>query len=230
MANPPQWFSTLLRWLISKAQRLIGIASEMPKSPVAPVVIIQPVAIDSKAYATVVIPALNEEKRISEVVAYALADPATTEVIVIDDNSIDRTAELARLAGAKVFTSSMLGKGASMHDGIAPAQCNLLVYLDGDLTGLRSGIITDLCAPLLRGETPFCKGALWSWGWSCHRIDGQTDVEDILPGIGAFLPALRWNHRSKKIFTASTDLRGWIRRGRGFVVGRTPSWRQAGRS
>lgn len=186
MANPPQWFSTLLRWLISKAQRLIGIASEMPKSPVAPVVIIQPVAIDSKAYATVVIPALNEEKRISEVVAYALADPATTEVIVIDDNSIDRTAELARLAGAKVFTSSMLGKGASMHDGIAPAQCNLLVYLDGDLTGLRSGIITDLCAPLLRGEADFVKARFGRGGGRVTELTAKPMLKIFFPELAHF--------------------------------------------
>src|SRR3989338_4858448 len=124
MTNPPSWPSSLLRWLIAKAKQLIGAESPMPESPAAPALGVQPVALVSKAYATVVIPALNEAKHISEVVAYALADPATAEVIVIDDSSIDSTAELARLAGAKVLTSSMLGKGASMHDGVAPAQCN----------------------------------------------------------------------------------------------------------
>ena len=41
---------------------------------------------------SVVIPALNEAKRISDVVRYALDDPATAEVIVIDDSSIDDNA------------------------------------------------------------------------------------------------------------------------------------------
>ena len=120
MANPPHWFSSVLRWLIAKAQQLMGTAPAAQNPATTKTIGIQPAAIDSKAYATVVIPALNEAKRIAEVVAYALADPATAEVIVVDDSSIDSTAYLARRAGAKVLTSSMLGKGASMHDGIPP--------------------------------------------------------------------------------------------------------------
>ena len=144
MAIPPKWLSNVLGWLVVKARQVMGTLPIKNKPTRVKTLDIQPFAIGLKAYATVVIPALNEAKRISEVVAYALSDPATAEVIVVDDSSIDGTAELARLAGAKVMISSMLGKGASMHDGVAPAQSNVLVYLDGDLTGLRSGIITDL--------------------------------------------------------------------------------------
>ena len=43
-----------------------------------------------------------------------MADAFTAEVIVIDDSSIDHTAELARQTGARFFTSSTLGKGASI--------------------------------------------------------------------------------------------------------------------
>lgn len=81
---------------------------------------------------TVVIPALNEAARIAEVVAYALADPATAEVIVVDDSSLDDTALLAAAAGARVITSTMLGKGRSMHDGLRVAAHDLIAYLDGD--------------------------------------------------------------------------------------------------
>lgn len=186
MTNPPSWPSSLLRWLIAKVQQLIGAESPMPESPAAPARSVQPVALVSKAYATVVIPALNEAKHISEVVAYALADPATAEVIVIDDSSIDSTAELARLAGAKVLTSSMLGKGASMHDGVAPAQCNLLVYLDGDLTGLRSGIITDMCAPLLRGEADFVKARFGRRGGRVTELTAKPMLKIFFPELAHF--------------------------------------------
>lgn len=145
-----------------------------------------PMALPSKAYATVVIPALNEAKRISEVVAYALADPATAEVIVIDDSSIDSTVELARAAGAKVLTSSMLGKGASMQDGVAPAQCNLLVYLDGDLTGLRGGIITDLCKPLLRGEADFVKARFGRGGGRVTELTAKPMLKIFFPELAHF--------------------------------------------
>lgn len=176
----------MLRWLIAKAQRVIGAASARPETPATPALIIEPVAIYSKAYATVVIPALNEAKRISEVMAYALTDPLTAEVIVIDDSSIDSTAELARLAGAKVLTSSMLGKGTSMHDGVAPAQCNFLVYLDGDLTGLRSGIITDLCAPLLRGDADFVKARFGRGGGRVTELTAKPMLKIFFPELAHF--------------------------------------------
>ena len=115
------WLSRLLQWLAARSRRLLGrlwFAKSVPE----PLLLPGPTsALPLRACATVVIPALNEERRIAEVVAYALADPATAEVIVIDDSSVDATAERARAAGARVFTSSMLGKGASMRDGIAPA-------------------------------------------------------------------------------------------------------------
>ncbi len=53
-----------------------------------------------------------------------------------DDGSIDGTPEIARHAGATVVTSSMLGKGASMEDGIWAARSEFVLFLDGDLRGL----------------------------------------------------------------------------------------------
>jgi cellulose synthase/poly-beta-1,6-N-acetylglucosamine synthase-like glycosyltransferase len=82
-----------------------------------------------QACATVVIPALNEAAHIAQVVRHARADPATAQVIVVDDSSIDDTAALAREAGAEVITSTMLGKGASMRDGALAARQDVVVYL-----------------------------------------------------------------------------------------------------
>jgi glucosyl-3-phosphoglycerate synthase len=140
----------------------------------------------STAYATVVIPALNEAKRIADVVAYALSDPATAEVIVIDDSSIDNTVDLAQQAGAKVLTSSMLGKGMSMRDGIAPAQCDILVYLDGDLSGLRSGIITDLCRPLLQGQADFVKARFGRGGGRVTELTAKPMLKVFFPELARF--------------------------------------------
>ncbi len=51
---------------------------------------------------TVVIPALNESARIQEVVKLAHRSKAVDEVIVVDDGSLDNTAEIAAAAGARV--------------------------------------------------------------------------------------------------------------------------------
>ena len=115
--------------------------------------------------------------------AYALADPATSEVIVVDDSSVDDSAALARAAGATVITSTMLGKGASMHDGALAASCDIVVYLDGDLAGLRPGIITDLCRPLQEEQADFVKARF-------GRVGGRVTELTAKPMLKVFFPEL----------------------------------------
>jgi glycosyltransferase involved in cell wall biosynthesis len=149
-----------------------------------------PLQLATAACATVVIPALNEAKRIADVVAYALRDPATAEVIVVDDSSVDDTAALAARAGAKVITSSMLGKGASMHDGVLHAQRDLLVFLDGDLAGLRPNIITDLCMPLLRGDADFVKARFGRAGGRVTELTAKPMLKIFFPEVAHFMQPL----------------------------------------
>lgn len=144
----------------------------------------------SVAYASVIIPALNEERRIADVVSYAFSDPATAEVIVIDDSSIDETAQRARQAGARVYTSSFLGKGASMHDGVLRANKDILVYLDGDLASLRPGIITDLCRPLMKGEADFVKGRFGRSGGRVTELTAKPMLKIFFPELASFAQPL----------------------------------------
>jgi len=132
---------------------------------------------------SVVIPALNEAKRIASVVDYALQDPATAEVIVVDDSSIDDTAALAREAGARVITSTMLGKGASMLDGAQAARCELIVYLDGDLTGLRPRIVSSLAAPLAAGEADFVKARFGRGGGRVTELTAKPMLKIFFPEL-----------------------------------------------
>jgi glucosyl-3-phosphoglycerate synthase len=135
---------------------------------------------------SVVIPALNEAKRIASVVHHALADPATAEVIVIDDSSIDDTAKLARAAGATVVTSSMLGKGASMHDGVALVRHELVAFLDGDLAGLREGLITELCRPLARDQADFVKASFGRSGGRVTELTAKPMLKVFFPELAHF--------------------------------------------
>ena len=141
------------------------------------------VAVPARAFASVVIPALNESARIAEVVRYALSDPATGEVIVIDDSSIDETAALAAEAGAVVLTSSMLGKGASMQDGAGAARHDVVVYLDGDLAGLRPGIVSALATPIAAGSADFVKARF-------GRAGGRVTELTAKPMLKVFFPEL----------------------------------------
>jgi glucosyl-3-phosphoglycerate synthase len=193
MPDPMRWITDRLRTLWHQLLRARRPAEPGPAAPppgalaeTPPVVLQLPMS----RYATVVIPALNEARRIADVVAYALADPATAEVVVIDDSSIDDTVRLAREAGARVVTSSMLGKGASMRDGVAAAREELLVFLDGDLSGLRPGIVTDLCHPLLVNEADFVKARFGRGGGRVTELTAKPMLKVFFPEVASFAQPL----------------------------------------
>lgn len=105
---------------------------------------------------TVIIPALNEEATIGQVVRLAKNSPNVTEVIVVDDKSMDKTIEEARNEGATVITSTRLGKGASMKDGVLVAKNEVIAFLDADIT-YQENIIELLTSPLLKDVADFVK-------------------------------------------------------------------------
>ncbi len=135
------------------------------------------------ALCSVVIPALNEEKAIESVIRYAQKDAFTGEVIVIDDSSIDNTAAIARSAGALVYTSSMLGKGASMQDGIQVANHEYIVFLDGDLSGLEENIISKMIAPLLADDADFVKAKFGRGGGRVTELTAKPMLKVFFPEL-----------------------------------------------
>jgi dolichol-phosphate hexosyltransferase len=79
---------------------------------------------------TVIIPCLNEEQGIESVLR-AMPD-FVDEVIVVDNNSTDRTSEVAASLGAKVIREDVRGYGRSYKRGFAMATGALIITLDGD--------------------------------------------------------------------------------------------------
>ena len=106
---------------------------------------------------SVIIPVLNEAETVASVIDFAWRDPDVSEVIVVDDGSTDGSPEIAEAAKARVITSTLLGKGASMEDGMRAASNDLLVYLDGDLQGLATDLIRRMASPLANDEADFVK-------------------------------------------------------------------------
>ncbi len=102
---------------------------------------------------SVVIPAHNEEGRVGETVKTARKIHPSTEVIVVDDGSTDRTREEALKAGADKVVSlrPSRGKGRALEAGIREARGNFVLLLDADL-GKSALEGRKLLEPLLRNE------------------------------------------------------------------------------
>ena len=79
---------------------------------------------------TVIIPCLNEEQGVEQVLRSM--PEFVDETIVVDNGSTDRTSEVARGLGAKVIPEDVRGYGRSYKTGFASATGDLIITLDGD--------------------------------------------------------------------------------------------------
>ena len=116
----------------------------------------------------VVIPAKDEEERISSTIRAARAIPHVDLVIVVDDGSSDDTQNIARAAGATVIRHSVnRGKASAMETGASVAAMRdvaglpprLLLFIDADL-GDTAVETTPLIGPVLAGEADCTIAAL----------------------------------------------------------------------
>lgn len=106
---------------------------------------------------TAVIPALDEEDAIGLVVQELprLVD----DVIVVDNGSRDRTAEVARASGARVVRAPVRGYGEACLAGIAAADgADIIVFLDGDHSDHPSQV-DRVVRPILEDEADLVIGS-----------------------------------------------------------------------
>ena len=125
---------------------------------------------DSPPAIAVVIPALDEEQAIGKV----LRDipEGASQVVVVDNGSRDRTAEVARGLGAEVVAEPRRGYGQACLTGIAQLdRPDIVVFLDGDYSDYPEEM-SALVAPLLTGEADMVIGS---------RTLGQREKGALLP-------------------------------------------------
>jgi len=105
----------------------------------------------------VIIPAVDEEEAIGLVLAEL--PPVVSEVIVVDNGSSDRTAEVARAGGARVVHEPRRGYGQACLAGIAAAEgADVIAFLDGDHSDYPVQLV-DVLAPILAGEADLVIGS-----------------------------------------------------------------------
>lgn len=145
----------------------------------------------SESAVTVVLPCLNEAESLPAVLA---AIPSSYRALVVDNNSTDDTAEVARRHGAEVIHESRPGYGSAVHAGVSAARTEVVAVLDGD-GSLNPAELPLLVAELGRGADMAIgrrrprPGLRWPWharlgtAAVCWRLRTRhrLPVHDIAP-------------------------------------------------
>jgi dolichol-phosphate hexosyltransferase len=167
------------------------------------------VSMRAKQLVTVVIPCYNEAGNIARVIrgfqtSELVKEAFDFDILVVDNNSHDGTAEVARLAGARVICEMQQGKGYAMRTGFRNLhpEASYVIMLDGDDT-YRPDEALRLLEPLHHN---FCDVVIGSrlggkmyersmrlgnrgFNWLCiHlvRIFYRANVTDVLSGYYAW--------------------------------------------
>lgn len=134
---------------------------------------------------SVVVPAYNEEKAIGNLVS-RIKKNDVYEILVVDNASIDRTAELAEIAGARVVYCKDRGKGYAMEKGIKEAKGDILIFLDGDIENYHNEIIQLMSNPIIYRDVDFVKGTFDRDGGRVTLLLARPLLKIMFPELDKF--------------------------------------------
>jgi rSAM/selenodomain-associated transferase 2 len=117
---------------------------------------------------SIIIPVLNEEENIPNLIPYLKGQypPGSVEIIVVDGGSTDRSVNLARMLGAKVITSVKAGRAAQMNCGASMARNEILYFIHSDAIPPET-FYSDIVGAVFSGyaigryRTKFDGGSRW---------------------------------------------------------------------
>ncbi|HLI52855.1 MAG TPA: glucosyl-3-phosphoglycerate synthase [Acidimicrobiales bacterium] len=152
---------------------------------------------------SVCIPARDEEATVGAIVASIRAELSegvalVDEIVVVDDGSVDATAESARAAGARVVAASDVlaeypgpGKGQAMWKGVRASTGDVIVFCDADIVAFEPGFVVGLAGPLLlRDDVAFVKGFYDRPLGDLRGEGGRVTELTARPLISTFFPHL----------------------------------------
>ena len=155
----------------------------------------------ANATIAILIPCLNEEQSIAQVVAQFREQLPAASVFVFDNGSTDRTAELARAAGATVVAEPRQGKGYVVQSMFRRVEADVYVMVDGDGT-YPATEVQRLIEPILNDDADMVVGSRLQAGTasefrSMNRLANRlvlrllnsmfgSKLTDVLSGYRAF--------------------------------------------
>ena len=141
-----------------------------------------------KPFISVIIAALNEEEAIAHVID-AVPKGLANEIVVVDNGSKDRTAEIAARAGARVVKQPVPGYGRAYQTGVRSVspECEIVVFIDGDGSDCPE-MMDHLVTPIVEGNAEFVIGSRTRG----NREAGSMNWHQVFAGymIGTFLRIL----------------------------------------
>lgn len=147
---------------------------------------------------SVIIPTLNESETLRHVISLVRSASPESEIIVIDDKSLDETISIAREEGVTLYTSTRLGKGASMREGIMFARNEILLFLDADITTYPHDIIEVMTKPLLEGRADFVKSSFTRQAGRVTELVAKPLLSLLFPDLTRFSQPLSGMVAGKK--------------------------------
>lgn len=143
---------------------------------------------EPKSFISVIIAALNEEAAIANVIN-SVPKNLADEIVVVDNGSKDRTAEIATAAGARVVKEPVPGYGRAFRAGLRSVspKCEIVVFLDGDGSDCPE-MMDRLVTPIMEGKSDFVIGSRTRG----NRETGSMNFHQVLAGymIGLILQIL----------------------------------------
>lgn len=159
---------------------------------------------------SVVIPARDEAATVGDVAGTlkrTLLDEVglVDELVVVDADSVDRTGDVARAAGARVVRQAEVlpeagtgpGKGEALWKGLAASHGDLVVFVDADILDIGPRFVVGLLGPLLTDPTIAFTKATYDRPLQVGddlQPTGGGRVTELLarPLIASFWPELAW--------------------------------------
>jgi len=190
---------------------------------------------------SIVLPAYNEESHLPGTLASVHAAmkmvPEPGEIIVVDNNSSDRTAEVARANGARVVFEPINQISRARNAGAAAAQGAWLVFLDAD-TLLPSGLLVRAIENLREGKiagggslmemdvplAPRLQRIVDLWSWAGRRYQWAAGsfvycTKEGFDAVGGFSLKV---YAAEEIFFSIAYKKWARRRGRTFRIIESP--------
>lgn len=147
---------------------------------------------------SVIIPAFNEQKNIKKVIRLVKKNENVDDIIVVDNNSTDKTAIIAKNENVKVVLCKEQGKGYAIEKGMKEAKNDIVIFIDADISNYSTDLIQTLALPIINNEADFVKSMFERSGGRVTELVAKPLLDILFPEVYKFSQPLSGMIAGKK--------------------------------